>query len=46
MVFAAGFGSPLALFADFVFGKWFGLLFAVIGMTIGATLLYIFANFF
>jgi uncharacterized membrane protein YdjX (TVP38/TMEM64 family) len=45
-VFAAGFGSPLALFAGFIFGKWFGLLFAVIGMTIGATLLYIFANFF
>ena len=45
-VFAAGFGSPLALFAGFIFGKWFGLLFALIGMTIGATLLYIFANFF
>ena len=45
-VFAAGFGSPLALFAGFIFGKWFGLLFAVVGMTIGATLLYIFANFF
>tara|TARA_Y100000591_G_C21611848_1_gene583246 strand:+ start:51 stop:770 length:720 start_codon:yes stop_codon:yes gene_type:complete len=45
-VFAAGFGSPLALFAGFIFGKWFGLLFAAIGMTIGATLLYIFANFF
>ena len=45
-VFAAGFGSPLALLAGFIFGKWFGLLFAVIGMTFGATLLYIFANFF
>ena len=45
-VFAAGFGSPLALFAGFIFGKWFGLLFAAIGMTVGATLLYIFANFF
>ena len=45
-VFAAGFGSPLALFAGFIFGKWFGLLFAVIGMTLGATLLYIFANYF
>jgi len=45
-VFAAGFGSPLALFAGFIFGKWFGLFFAVIGMTIGATLIYIFANFF
>ncbi|MFL2884942.1 MAG: TVP38/TMEM64 family protein [Candidatus Pelagibacter sp.] len=45
-VFAAGFGSPLALFAGFIFGKWFGLLFAVVGMTVGATLLYIFANYF
>tara|TARA_B100000902_G_scaffold76214_1_gene81072 strand:+ start:4198 stop:4917 length:720 start_codon:yes stop_codon:yes gene_type:complete len=45
-VFAAGFGSPLGLFAGFIFGKWFGLLFAVIGMSIGATLLYIFGNFF
>jgi len=45
-VFAAGFGSPLALFAGFIFGKWFGLLFAVLGMSFGATLLYIFANFF
>ncbi|MDB9746646.1 VTT domain-containing protein [Candidatus Pelagibacter sp.] len=45
-VFAAGFGSPLALFSGFIFGKWFGLLFAIIGMTLGATLLYIFANYF
>ena len=45
-VFAAGFGTPLALFAGFIFGKWFGLLFALIGMTLGATCLYIFANFF
>ncbi len=45
-VFAAGFGSPLALFAGFIFGKWFGLFFAVIGMSLGATLLYIFANYF
>tara|TARA_B100001057_G_C22512037_1_gene818312 strand:- start:24 stop:743 length:720 start_codon:yes stop_codon:yes gene_type:complete len=45
-VFAAGFGSPLALIAGFIFGKWFGLLFAVVGMTLGATLLYMFANFF
>ena len=45
-VFAAGFGSPLALFAGFIFGQWFGLLFSVIGMTLGATLLYIFANYF
>jgi uncharacterized membrane protein YdjX (TVP38/TMEM64 family) len=45
-VFAAGFGSPLALFAGFIYGKWFGLLFTVIGLSIGATLLYVFANYF
>ena len=45
-VFAAGFGSPVALLSGFIFGKWFGLLFAAIGMTIGATLLYMFANYF
>jgi uncharacterized membrane protein YdjX (TVP38/TMEM64 family) len=45
-VFAAGFGSPLALFAGFIFGKLFGLLFTVIGLSIGATLLYVFANYF
>ena len=45
-VFAAGFGSPLALFAGFIFGKWFGLLFTVIGLSVGATLLYVFANYF
>ena len=45
-VFAAGFGSPLALFAGFIFGQWFGLLFSVIGMTLGATFLYLFANYF
>ena len=45
-VFAAGFGSPLALLSGFIFGKWFGLLFAITGMTLGATLLYTFANYF
>ena len=45
-VFAAGFGTPLALFGGFIFGKWLGLLFAIIGMTFGATLLYVFANYF
>ena len=45
-VLAAGFGTPLALFAGFVFGKWLGLLFSVIGLSVGAALLYVFANFF
>ncbi len=45
-IFAAGFASPLAVFAGFIFGKWLGLILLAFGMTIGATCLYIFANFF
>ena len=45
-VVAAGFGSPIGIFAGFIFGKWLGLLFLTFGMTIGATVLYIFANYF
>ena len=41
-----GFGSPLALFAGFVFGKWLGTLITVISFSIGSTLLYYLANFF
>ena len=42
----AGFGLPVALLAGFIFGKWFGTLILVIGMTIGATILYIIGNYF
>ena len=45
-VLAAGFGSPVAIFAGFIFGKWIGTFLLVVGLSIGATLLYIFANFF
>ena len=45
-VVMAGFGLPIALLAGFIFGKWFGTLILVIGMTIGATILYILGNFF
>jgi uncharacterized membrane protein YdjX (TVP38/TMEM64 family) len=45
-VFAAGFGFPIALLAGFIFGKWLGLIFLIFGMTVGATGLYIFANYF
>ena len=41
-----GFGSPIALLGGFIFGKWLGTLIVVIGMTIGATFLYIFGNYF
>ena len=29
-VFAAGFGSPIAIFAGFIFGKWLGLILIMI----------------
>ncbi len=41
-----GFGSPIFLVGGFVFGKWLGTLLVVFGLSTGATLLYIFANFF
>jgi uncharacterized membrane protein YdjX (TVP38/TMEM64 family) len=45
-VLFAGFGSPVAIFAGFIFGKWMGLLIVLVGLSIGATLLYVFANYF
>ena len=45
-VLALGFLSPLGLLAGFMFGKWFGVVFLVSGTAFGATLLYLFANFF
>ena len=45
-VIMAGFGSPIALLAGFIFGKWFGTFILIIGMTIGATILYIIGNYF
>ena len=45
-VLAAGFGSPLAIFGGFIFGKWLGSIIVVLGMSIGASLLYVFANYF
>ena len=41
-----GFGSPISLIGGFIFGKWLGTLIVVIGMSVGATFLYIFGNFF
>ena len=45
-VLLLGFGSPVALLGGFIFGKWIGTVIVSISLTIGATLLYIFANFF
>ena len=41
-----GFGSPVFLVGGFIFGKWLGTLLVVFGLSIGATFLYIFANYF
>ena len=45
-VVMAGFGLPVALLAGFIFGKWLGTFILVIGMTIGASILYILGNYF
>jgi len=45
-IFVAGFGSPAALIAGFIFGKWLGLVFLIFSVAIGATGLYMFANYF
>ena len=41
-----GFGSPVALMGGFIFGKWIGTFVVVLGLSIGATFLYIFGNYF
>ena len=45
-VLLLGFGSPIALAAGFIFGKWTGTIITLVSLTIGATLLYLFAKFF
>ena len=41
-----GFGSPVALLGGFILGQWLGVLIVVLGLSIGATFLYIFGNYF
>ena len=41
-----GFGSPVALIGGFIFDKWIGTVVVVLGLSIGATFLYIFGNYF
>ena len=45
-IIMAGFAAPFALLAGFIFGKWLGTFILVIGMSIGATFLYMFGNYF
>jgi len=43
-VFLMGFGTPLVIFAGFAFGTILGSILSIFSFTIGATLLYVFAN--
>jgi len=45
-VLTLGLGSPIFLVGGFIFGKWIGTILVTFGLSIGATLLYIFANYF
>ena len=45
-VFLLGFATPIFLLGGFIFGKWVGTLLVVFGLSTGATILYIFANYF
>lgn len=43
-IFLMGFGTPLVIFAGFAFGTILGSILSIFSFTIGATLLYLFAN--
>jgi uncharacterized membrane protein YdjX (TVP38/TMEM64 family) len=45
-VLLLGFGSPVALLGGFIFGKWLGIFLVATGLTFGATIFYMIANFF
>ena len=45
-VLLLGFGSPVALLGGFIFDKWIGTFIVSISLTIGATCMYLFVNFF
>jgi len=45
-VLLAGFALPPTLLAGFIFGKWFGTIIIVLGLSIGATFFYIIGNYF
>lgn len=45
-VFLMGFGTPLIIFAGFAFGTILGSILSIFSFTIGATLLYLFANYY
>ena len=44
-VLLLGFGSPILLIGGFIFGKWIGTVIVIFSLSIGCTLLYIFASY-
>lgn len=45
-IFLLGFALPIFLVGGFLFGKWLGTILVVLSLSLGATLFYMFANFF
>ena len=45
-VFLLGFASPIALMGGFIFGKWIGTIVVCVGLSLGATFIYVFGNYF
>ena len=41
-----GFGSPVCILGGFIFGKWLGFIIVALGLSLGATILYIISKFF
>jgi len=41
-----GFGSPISLLGGFLLGPWLGTIVVVLGLSVGATFLYMFGNYF
>jgi len=44
-VLLLGFGSPILLIGGFIFGKWIGTVIVIFSLSIGCTILYIFASY-
>tara|TARA_Y100001970_G_C14013424_1_gene739692 strand:+ start:49 stop:768 length:720 start_codon:yes stop_codon:yes gene_type:complete len=45
-VMLLGFGSPVCLLGGYIFGKWIGTVIVIFSLTVGASIVYLIANFF
>ncbi len=45
-IFLLGFGSPICIVCGFLFGQWVGTIISILSLSIGSTLLYIFASYY